>query len=506
MRKNNLKFDVIISYISLVTTLIITFFLTKYQIKFLGDEQYGIIALVNSVIGYISILDLGIGQTITRYVALYITNGEKKKIEILVGNSFKNYIKIALIALLIGLIIIPFTNVIFPRLSIEKSYLFKICFAISLINVILQIPGATFNSVLTAYRKFNFLKVTNIFKNIFRACLMIFLLNMGFNVIMVFVVDLIINQIINIVNYIMVKYSLKIKMNFTKIDDDIKKQIKSYSFFVFLGIITDQIFWKTDGIILGSLSNLTVVGIYNIAAQIVNQYLNIGSTFSGVFLPKLTEMVSAKKSKVEINKFFTKASRYQFILVAMILVNYIFLGKQFINLWVGPSMKQAYYYGLVMLVSLTIPMFQTTGYQILFAMNKHRFRSIVYLFNAIFNLVMSIILFKILGAFGPALATAIAMFIGNTVIMNMYYRKVLDLKLINFFKNVCLKTGIIAIGMSIIFMFVNNYVYQNTFITFVLKAIICNLFYIIGIFYFVFTTDERNIILNKFKKKRNYKK
>lgn len=497
MRKNNLKADIVISYISLFITILVTFFLTKYQVKFLGETQYGIISLVNSVIGYISILDLGIGQTITRYIALYNSRGENEKIERLVGHSFKNYLKISFVALIAGIIIVLFSHRIFPNLNQTQAYLFKISFTISLVNIIMQIPGATFNAILTAYKKFQFLRITNIFKTILRAISIIILLKLGFGVVIVFVVDLVLNQAINVINYLAVKYELKIKLSFRNIDDDIKKEIYSYSFFVFLGIITDQIFWKTDAIILGILSNITVVGIYSISSQLVNQFLNICATFSGVFLPNLTEMVAKNRGQEEINEFFTKASRYQFILVAMILLNYIFLGKQFINIWVGHEMQDAYYYGLVIFVSLTVPMFQTTGYQILFAMNKHKVRAVIYLFNAILNIIMSVILFKFYGAFGPALATAIAMIIGNTIIINIYYKRVLELRLFKFFKEVCFKTGIVAIIVAMIFIGLNKIVIDEGLYSFFIKAVISNSIYLVGVFLYTLTKEERNKILGK---------
>jgi O-antigen/teichoic acid export membrane protein len=318
---------------------------------------------------------------------------------------------------------------------------------------------------------------------------------------MIFVVDLAINQIANLINYLMINQSLKIKLNFNKIDNNMKKEISSYSFFVFLGIITDQIFWKTDGIILGILSNITVVGVYSISSQLVNQFMNLSSTFSGVFLPRLTEMVARGESKKTINEFFTKASRFQFILVAMILINYIFLGKQFINLWVGSKMQDAYYYGLVIVISLTVPMFQTTGYQILYAMNKHKVRSIIYLFNAIFNIIMSIILFKVYGAFGPALATAIAMVIGNTIVINIYYKKVLELKLVKFFRQVCFKTGIVAIIVAMIFIGLNKIIISKGIYSFLVKAVISNAVYLIGIFLYALSKEERNKVLKKFRLK-----
>lgn len=500
MKKNNLKADILISYISMIITIIVTFFLTKYQLKYLGQTQYGIISLVNSVIGYISILDLGIGQTVIRYIALYNSRGENDKIEMIAGHSFRNYVKISFVALIIGIIIVLFSPKIFPNLTENQTYLFEICFMIALLNVILQIPGATFSAILTGYKKFKFLRIANIFKTILRAIIMILLLKLGFGVVIVFAVDLVLNQGLNIINYLWVRYKLKVKLNFKKMDNNMKKEISTYSFFVFLGIITDQIFWKTDGIIIGMLSNIAIVGVYSISSQLVNQFLIICSTFSAVFLPNLTEMVTEDKGKEKINEFFTKSSRYQFILVSMIILNYIFLGKQFINLWVGPEMQDAYYYGLVVFISLTIPMFQTTGYQILYAMNKHKARSIIYIFNAILNVILSVILFKFYGAIGPALATAIAMIIGNTIIMNIYYKKILELKLFKYFKEVCLKTGIVAMVDAMVFIWLNKIIINNGAFSFLLKVILANGIYIIGIFFYTISKNEKNKILGKIRR------
>jgi O-antigen/teichoic acid export membrane protein len=502
MKKNNLKQDVIISYISVFLIIISTFVLTKYQVKFLGKDQYGIISLVNSVIGYVSILDLGIGQTIIRYISLYRAKGENYKIEQIAGYSFKSYIRISIIGLVVGGSILFVSNMIFPNLTNNQMDLFRIAFLVALINIVLQIPGATFNAILTAHERFKFLRGTNTIRSILRVIIMIILFKLGFRVVMVFLVDLVLNQGINIINYLVVRYSLKIKLNFNKLDTNVRKEIYTYSFFVFLGIITDQIFWKTDGIIIGIMGTVNVVGVYSISGQIISQYLNICATFSSVFLPKLTHMIAENRPKSEINKFFIKASRYQFILVAMILINYIFLGKQFIILWLGNNMIDAYYYGLVIFISLTVPMFQTTGYQILYAMNKHKVRSMIYLFNAIINIIISVILFKIYGAIGPALATAIAMIAGNTVIINIYYKKTLELKLIDFFYKVCNKTLVVSIIISIVFIVLNRFT-DNGILSFLLKVIIGNILYTIGIYFYTLSKEEKMFILKKLH--RSYK-
>lgn len=492
MKKNNMKIDVIISYLSLIISVFITFFLTKYQLKYLGKEQFGIFNLIASVIGYINILDLGIGQTVIRYVSLYKAQNDIESVERLYGYSLKNYIKISFVGIIIGILIYLNSSFIFPNLSSNEMYLFKVCFLISLLNVVLQISGAAFNAILSGYSKFKFIRLTNLFKNAFRALLIILLLKMGFNIISIFVIDLILNQALNLMNFFYIKNKLKLKLRFHNIEKTLKKELSSYSFFVFLGIITDQIFWRTDNIILGIMSTTAVVGVYSISSQLVNQYLTICATFSSVFLPAITEMTTLKDAKEKLNKFFINASRYQFILVLIILINYIFLGKEFITLWIGSDYIDVYYLGLIIFSSLTVPMFQTTGYQILYAMKKHKVRSILYVFNAVVNIIMSIIFFKYFGAYGPALATALAMFIGNTVLINIYYKKALGLKLLNFFNQVCSKTLASGVLVACAFLILNKFMVNITWIDFLTKATLANTLFLILIFIIVLTKEEKN--------------
>src|SRR5699024_2925868 len=65
---------------------------------------------------------------------------------------------------------------------------------------------------------------------------------------------------------------IKIKFYLGKIDKDLLKQIIGYSFFVFLGVIVDQIYWQTDQIILGAVRGTAIVAVYAIAMQFIKLY------------------------------------------------------------------------------------------------------------------------------------------------------------------------------------------------------------------------------------------
>ncbi|MCD7900826.1 MAG: oligosaccharide flippase family protein [Bacteroides sp.] len=73
-----IKKGIILSYALIILTNITGLFLTPYIIKNLGDSQYGLYSLLGALIAYLSIFDLGLNNTIVRYVSKY--RAEKNKV------------------------------------------------------------------------------------------------------------------------------------------------------------------------------------------------------------------------------------------------------------------------------------------------------------------------------------------------------------------------------------------------------------------------------------------
>ena len=153
-----------------------------------------------------------------------------------------------------------------------------------------------------------------------------------------------------------------------------------------------------------------------------------------MFLPKLSALSTHINSLTEINAYFCKVSRLQFMFIMLLFMGFSFLGKTFIALWVGPSYELCYYIALIIMAAYIIDVSQNIGIPLLQALKKHAFRAYVYLAMAGLNIALSIPLAKRYGEIGCATATAICLTLGSGFAINWYYHHIgLDLKL--FFKN-----------------------------------------------------------------------
>jgi O-antigen/teichoic acid export membrane protein len=164
-----------------------------------------------------------------------------------------------------------------------------------------------------------------------------------------------------------------------------------------------------------------------------------------------------------LSEIFTRMGRVQYVVMAYILSGFILFGQAFINLWAGKNYNDAYYFVLLVMIPITVPLIQNVGIAILQAKNRQGFRSVVYVAIAILNITASIPLAKMYGGFGCALATGVSLLLGNVIIMNIYYHKRIGLNIPLFWKNILLMS--IPVLISCLYGYgINYYITQDGFL------------------------------------------
>lgn len=450
--KSQIKIGAIITYLTNACNIIISILITPIILKFVGNQEYGLYSLIYSMMAYFSVLDFGFGNAMIRYISKYkAENKDDKNINSL---FLIIYLIIGVIAIIIGTIVYFNLNIIFGKsLTQQELEKINIMLIIFLINVALSFPLSIFDSYVMANEKFIFLKLINLLKIILYPFVILPLLIFGFKSITMVIVFVSLNLLSHICYaiYSLVKLKMKITLNIKKIDFSIFKEIIGYSFFIFLTLIVDTVFNNTDQVILGVVSGTTAVSIYSIANQIKNANNNFSTAISGLFLPNITKLFAKNETK-KISDTFIKTSKIQLYIMLLILSGFFIFGKNFINLWVGKGYEDVYYIVLLLIGFGIVPMTQNVGISVIQAMNKHRFRSVVYCFIAILNIGISIPLAKLYSGIGTAIGTAIANILGQILTMNIYYYKVAHLNIPQYWKifiKISLPVGILSIILKI---------------------------------------------------------
>lgn len=98
-----------------------------------------------------------------------------------------------------------------------------------------------------------------------------------------------------------------------------------FTFFIFINQIIDQINWSVDKFLLGRFAGTTAVAVYGVGGQINSMYIELSSSVSNVFVPKVNRIVAESGDDNELTRLFTKVGRIQFMILGLILSGFIFL-------------------------------------------------------------------------------------------------------------------------------------------------------------------------------------
>ena len=105
MARNELKSGVILSYLNLLIGNLIPFFYTPVMLSILGQGENGLYGIANSVMGYISLLNFGIGSAIIRYLSKYRAEKNEEAERRVAGLFLKVYSLIAVLVLVVGIFV-----------------------------------------------------------------------------------------------------------------------------------------------------------------------------------------------------------------------------------------------------------------------------------------------------------------------------------------------------------------------------------------------------------------
>lgn len=498
---NELKAGALLSYVNLAITCIIPLLYTPIMLRMLGQAEYGLYSLSNSVISYLSMLNFGMGSAVMRYVAKARAEGDKEQVEKTVGLFTAIYIVLALLVIIVGFILTIFADTWFAQgLTEDEIGRLRILMIIMSLSTAISFPVSVYSSVAVAYEKYIFRRLFDMAATIASPVLNLIVLFTGKGSIGMALVGLFIQIAYApvFIGYCTKKLNLHIR--FRNLPFSMLKDIWSFSAFVFLSTIVDMLYWATDKVLIGALMGSVAVAVYNVGGVFTSMLQQMSSAISNVFTPRVTMMVVKDATPRELSDLLIRIGRLQYLIVSFILSGYIVFGRIFIHFWSGDEYQDAYIVALLTMIPLAIPLIQNIAFNIILAQKKHQFRSIIYAVIAVINVITTYFAIPRFGIIGAAACTAVAFLLGNGLIMNIYYYRVTKLDIPLFWKNIIRMSVIPALFIAVGYFIVNELIPARGIIEFLIEVVIYSIFYIVFTWIFTMNTYERNLFSDLLRK------
>ncbi|MEE1230225.1 MAG: oligosaccharide flippase family protein [Phascolarctobacterium sp.] len=498
---NERRIGILISYLNIVLHAVIGFAYVPILLHYIGKSEYGLYQLIGSFIAYFSIMDFGLTAAVVRFYAKYKALQDQIKMENILAFAMRAYGVITALMLVSGVGFYFYLPSIFAKsMTVAEIESAKQLFILLLFNIVVTISTMIFRAVINAHEKFLFLKGLETIQLVLQPLLVVLVLQKLPSAMAVAMVQTLLNVALIAARMYYCFQKLHIKIRYHYWDAELFDDFKKLALSVFAVTLIDQVFFKTNQVILGIVSGTVAVAVYSIASLIYMNYMALSTAISGVYLPHITELIAQQAPVSKLSDLFIRIGRLQFFLLALVASGFVIFGKQFIKMWAGESFIDAYFITLLIIIPFTIDLIQNIGLAIMQAQNRYDFRAKVYCAMGILNLFLAIPLAIKHGGIGCAFATGLAMFLGNGLIMNWYYVKVTGLDITRFWREI----GKIC-AVVIVITILGNSIYNMLKISeskliFGLSILVYSSIYLIVLYITVMNQDEKDKITSIIKR------
>jgi O-antigen/teichoic acid export membrane protein len=398
---------VLAKYLSIATWIAAGLVLTPLLLRHLGSETYGLYAALGSVGAYLSVLDLGTGLAIPKYVAEYRTQGDLERLRKLSSSFFIGFIGVGAALLVGALAFLPLVPHIF-KASPSLSRVAQIVFLVTVANFLILLPFGVLEGVLYGFRKVHINYWLDALFYIFNLTAAYVAVTLGYGLVAVTVGTLGARILVSLVLARLTWTECPmVRLRLKDFDWEILKKLIGPSFYYFVIQIAALLIFSTDNVLISFFLGVSAVTSYSIAFRLCRLPLGLISSLAGILLPHISEL-DAVKDLGRLRRLHIQITKYS-VLISLIVFTCLFaFGKDFIDFWVGPGN----FAGMPILICFCLVFPVNTVVQcssmVLMGTAQHKRLAGMLMFEGFLNIAFSILLLHHFGALGVALGTLLA--------------------------------------------------------------------------------------------------
>ncbi len=396
------------NWLGYAVAIAVAFFMSPILVHSLGDSRYGIWVLVDSVLAYLALADLGVGAAVLRYVARFEGLRDRVNLNRLFSTSLAIFLAAGIVALSTTLALaFLFSNPlgVADELVSDTRWLLVLLG----VNLAMGLPLGIYGTVLSALRHYPLKNGIHVAVLLVRSGLLLLVLYYGGGIPGIAIVI----TACSLGEHLLYAWAAHCYLPGLRFSPRLAnrttlKSIFGYSTFVFIALIAGRVSFQSDAIVIAAFLTPEHITYFAIAAGLMSRARDCVITLTAVLTPTISNL-EALGDQAGVRTVLVTGTRYVLYLAMPIQIGGLLFGYSFLSLWMGPRYADMCYLTLaILLAPLPITMSKNVSLRVLHGLGRVKLYSAFTVAEAVVNLLLSILLVLWLRSIeGPALGTAI---------------------------------------------------------------------------------------------------
>lgn len=430
-------------WISLGAQLLISVLMTPFMVRRLGDDGYGIIALISGLVGYSGILYFGLGAAVVKFVAEHHARQDDDELNATCSTIFGVYLGFGALCFALALVLLYPLPYLF-QIPAHHANDARIMLLMMGVGLLVQFPGSVYGGVLMGLERFDVMNKYNFVLLILRsAAVFTVLLREDRSVVLVGAVTMASLIAEQVFAYVYAKRTLPgLRLSLSRFERARLPRLFTFSAQSFLFTLSEKLINYTDEFVISQAHGPAAVTRYVIPLRLVDYARDALDKATLVLMPGVSA-TAARGDLVGLQSVWRFGNKAVMCLVAPVALVFLMWGGHVLTLWLGNEsygrrgMPILFWLALAFIAQvagrgIARPIFEGLG--------ELSTPARITVAEGVVNLLLSVVLVRLWGVEGVAFATFLPAAVTGLVIMPWFVCKRLQTSYLKHMGNTFLRT------------------------------------------------------------------
>ncbi|HET7617683.1 MAG TPA: oligosaccharide flippase family protein [Vicinamibacterales bacterium] len=415
-------------YLAIAADMLIGFLMLPFNLHHLGQDAYGLWMLTASVTIHVSILDLGYGGALVKFVAQYRAHRDPQALNEIASTLFFVFAAVGVTAYTIAAGLAFNLDHLF-RISAAQAQTGQWLLLIIGLNVALNFPFSVYGGVVSGFQRYDANSLTAIASSIAVALTNVAILLGGFGLVPLVAATTSVRLLTYLIyrrNALRVYPPLRISPSLFR-----RSRLREATgFSVYSSLIdwANRLNYGLDAVVIGAFMGSAPVAVWAIAERVISGTQRLTNQLNGVLFPVVVDSDASNRPE-RLQRLLLEGTRLSLAMVLPIAVSLIVLADPLVRSWVGAKMIGSAPIIQILAVAVVLRVGNATGSTLLKGSGRHRYLAAVNITTGLANLALSATLIHAFGLIGVAVGTLIPIAISTTCVLHPAACRRVDLPL-----------------------------------------------------------------------------
>lgn len=429
--------------VTLVSNAVITFFLIRFFLGRLGEDQYGIWVLIGSIFRYRGLLSMGLNSAVNRYIPVYLAKNDVDGIQRVISTSLFSFSLLAIVLMLITLVV--YYN-IGSWFAIEPEMVSKAAALVLVVGMffVITMPLQPFTAILSGLQRYDIINLPILITLSLRTILLVVLLLRGYGLITMGLTFGISEVLMRVLHSIFVrKFLAATPLSLAKIDFRLLKEMLAYGINTFLYAMGALIIYKASDVIIGIYLGTAAISQFAVAIAGVLLLSQFIEAFTAAIKPAVSDL-DARDDHMRVKGISFLTQKYTLLLIIPGGCFLVAMGREFLWIWVGGKFRDPDVVNTmgiilaILAVGHCLRLAQHSNFLVLVGRGEHKIFGIFTALMALLCVLASVVAVRVFnwGLLGIAWSNFLPMALISGVILPIYFNWKMRISVLESVRNV----------------------------------------------------------------------